>query len=51
MKVTISLLGILMLTAVMLLACGGGIAKTNEVQGTEVQVEGGYLNDGGTLIT
>ena len=41
MKVTISLLGILMLTAVMLLACGGGTAKTNEVQGTEVQVEGG----------
>lgn len=41
MKGTISLLGILMLTAVMLLACGGGTAKTNEAQGTEVQVEGG----------
>jgi len=41
MKVTISLLGILMLTAVMLLACGDGTVKTNEVKGTEVQVEGG----------
>ena len=41
MKRITVILGVLALTAVILLACGDGTAKTNEVQGTEVQVEGG----------